>query len=449
MRSRTVIALSLLITFTAFQAAAAPQGASGEPAPFVVHEWGTFTSVQGRSGKQIWWLPHIKTDLPSFVYSRQAQNGGFRDVKLLGGKESQTGIVRMETPVIYFYSDTAQTVDVRVLMPQGEITEWYPQATRVGPCFVDGVNQTAEMAKSLIEWKGVKILPRETAEVSAAGLIRTREDPKADHYYAARATNANLLRVTSPHATGVEYERDLFYRGLGFFPGPLTATVGAYETELTLATMIPSTLQDLFVVSVHQGLMRYQHVERVTPSASINVALDAVPFADLNDVRATLMEDVVEALKAQGLYAQEAQAMVDTWKDQWFAEEGTRVLYLLPRTWTDSVLPLEITPKPADSVRVMVGRAEVVMPSVERGLGEQLTAFRNGDTAAKKHAAKAVRDMNLGRFLAPAVTLAAGDTEDQQVWLAVYQLTEQAGATALLQDSRGFQKVAAGAPRQH
>jgi len=45
---------------------------------------------------------------------------------------------------------------------------------------------------------------------------------------------------------------------------------------------------------------------------------------DAAGIRAS--EDLVKALVAQGLYEKEARAMVDTWKHQWFAEEGSRVV---------------------------------------------------------------------------------------------------------------------------
>ncbi len=35
-------------------------------------------------------------------------------------------------------------------------------------------------------------------------------------------------------------------------------------------------------------------------------------------------------LIAQGLYQDEAQAMLETWRDSWF-EEGSRLLYIVPR----------------------------------------------------------------------------------------------------------------------
>jgi hypothetical protein len=420
-RLLTAAAVAILVVSSALPAAGPP---------LVVHEWGTFTSVQGHDGKQVWWLPHLKTDLPAFVYARGIQEGGIKGVKLLRGKEDQSAILRMETPVIYFYSDVERAVDVRVRLPKGAITEWYPQATRIGPSYrPDG--QGAPLEASLIEWKGVTVLPRDTAEVSPDRLIRTSDGPESDHYYAARITDANLLRVKSPHARdGVEYERDLFYRGLTEFPGPLTATVDSDETRLTLVTEGRDALKNLFLVTIQKGLMRYQRVDGVTRNKLTDVSLDAVPFAALDDTRSQLVEDMVEALVSEGLYEKEARAMVDTWKDQWFSEEGSRVFYLLPRAWTDRVLPLEVTPKPHRVVRVMVGRAELILPSTERQLKQAIMAFKSGDAAAQEHAVAAVREMNLGRFLAPAQQIAMGSNHDEATWNAVARLTERVAAPA-------------------
>jgi hypothetical protein len=171
--------------------------------------------------------------------------------------------------------------------------------------------------------------------------------------------------------------------------------------------------------------MRYQKVGSVTPDRIIDVSLDAVPFAPLDDARSQLMEDMVAALVSEGLYKKEARAMVDTWKHQWFAEEGSRVFYLLPQAWTDRVLPLEVMPKPDRVVRVMVGRAELIMPSVERGLKQQIMAFKSGDAAAQEHAVATVRNLHLGRFLAPAQQIALGSNPDRATWEAVSSLTQR------------------------
>src|SRR6266581_5273706 len=89
--------------------------ASGElDADFIAHEWGTFTSVQGADGIQLEWNPLVTSELPPFVYNSVRRVGG-RIV--WEGKGAYQTLQRMETPVIYFYSDTQQKVDVTVDFP--------------------------------------------------------------------------------------------------------------------------------------------------------------------------------------------------------------------------------------------------------------------------------------------------------------------------------------------
>src|SRR5260370_34663097 len=41
--------------------------------------------------------------------------------------------LKMETPVTYFYTDRPCDVQVRVVMPQGIMTHWYPAVRYFGP----------------------------------------------------------------------------------------------------------------------------------------------------------------------------------------------------------------------------------------------------------------------------------------------------------------------------
>jgi len=100
---------------------------------FVVHEWGTFTSIAGADSQTLEWTPYRgDAELPRFVY---------------GSKYKARGTVRMETPVIYFYTPKELTCTVKVSFPQGEITEYYPMPDL--PVF--GWRD--------IEWKSVELLP--------------------------------------------------------------------------------------------------------------------------------------------------------------------------------------------------------------------------------------------------------------------------------------------------
>jgi hypothetical protein len=76
-------------------------------------------------------------------------------------------------------------------------------------------------------------------------------------------------------------------------------------------------------------------------------------------------------LVTQGLYQDEARAMVETWRGSWF-EEGSRLLYIVPPAFVDGVLPLSINPAPAQTVRVFVGRLELVTPETEKAVERAL-----------------------------------------------------------------------------
>jgi len=89
--------------------------------------------------------------------------------------------------------------------------------------------------------------------------------------------------------------------------------------------------------------------------------------------------------------------MVKTWESAWFGEDGTRVLYILPKDWTDRTLPLKVTPTPDTLVRVMVGRHDVLTPEREREI-EELTRKIDGPDRQEAYAALA----KLGRFAEPA-----------------------------------------------
>jgi len=92
---------------------------SAQPSGLTVHEWGTFTSIAGEDGSAIDWdALGCQDDLPGFVNAF-----GYR-----GFKWRLQGTVRMETPVMYFYSSRELEARVKVAFPQGLITEWYPKA---------------------------------------------------------------------------------------------------------------------------------------------------------------------------------------------------------------------------------------------------------------------------------------------------------------------------------
>jgi len=371
---------------------------------YVAHEWGTFTSVQGADGIQLEWNPLIVSDLPKFVYDRRRPHATAKSSEpaLPPGKLGFITRQRMETPVIYFYSDQEQSVNATVNFPQGIVTEWYPQAASPGKIKADF------LGPKVLRWDNVHILPMKENTSLAASLM---SESSGSHYYAARETDADFLRIDFGCCGGrkVETEKFLFYRGVGNFAAPLTVTQSGDGESITLQNTGEEELRHLFIYRVQQGQGKYLYVRNLAPGANGTVKLNSERnLSSLPALRASLGRHVQQALVSEGLYEREATAMVKTWDDSWFAEQGLRVLYTLPSAWTDRILPLKLDPKPRDIVRVMVGRAELITPMMEWELMKQVVRFTDLDETIRARAIEDTRQLGLGRFMDAVTRRLAG-----------------------------------------
>lgn len=330
------------------------------PVGVTVHEWGTFTSVAGTDGQVAQWLPLAgPSDLPCFVdYYHNRVFKSAPVATLLNQKDAidyfkarsqLLGPIRMETPVLYFYAERPQKVAVRVAFPKGFITEWFPKAT-VNQTVRKGILEKAQNTGANIAWANVEVLTRDAAVSFAQGSTRS-------HYYAARATDANPLRVNG------QDEKFLFYRGVGGFPVPINVTVtdtGKVRIKHLLGK--PSVI----LFENRGGKLGYRSVD-----TSQNETLLEPPVLDASFE--SLRAELESVLVGQGLYPKEAAAMVDTWRDSWF-EEGTRLFYIVPPAMVDTILPLTIEPKPAHVARVFVGRVEVFTPATIQAVERAIAA---------------------------------------------------------------------------
>ena len=386
------------------------QGANDPDADgLTVHEWGTFTSIAGPDGQAVEWRPLTgPSDLPCFV---SVLNRNSIKLAIADGIPGIKATVRMETPVLYFYSPLEQTIRASVQFPHGVISEWYPQATVpvVAPL------PTMANARGSITWNDVKISPR-----AKPGFLT---EPGESHYYAARETDAAPVEVAG------QTEKFLFYRGLASFPLPLNVKIDRQGNVVVNESEDPAI--DNFVLFERRG-SRFGY--RVIHAGGGNVVMDR---PELTGTMESLRQDLRGILTAQGLYPREAAAMVETWRDSWF-EEGARLFYVLPQAAIDALLPLRIDPKPARVTRVFVGRLEIVTPEIET---EVTQAIRTGDQAVLR---------KYGRFLEPISrmiepTLSA--THDERKIAGATRLVASGQTSAAACPAPGSAKPAAPSPR--
>jgi hypothetical protein len=360
----------------------------------------------------------VVEELPKFVYDVSKPSGRKPGVVLPSFVSfGKTGILsrqRMETPVIYFYSDEARKVDVEVNFPEGRITEWYPQ---LAPPNASGT-RPANILRSSMKWGGVEILPGNGADEARF----FPKDETGSHYYAARETDASGLRVQGANGA-TEYEKFLFYRGVGQFEAPLRVTHwGDHADNIRLENRGSEKLGGFFIYAVRGNKAAMVQA----PSLDAKVMHDVeFPFDKIarpvEEVRADLANQLRNALVSEGLYPREAAAMVKTWDDSWFGEQGTRVLYTLSQTWSDKVLPLKIAPAPKEIKRVFVGRAELITPAQEWALLKEVVRYAEGGTLERRAAITAVSGIGFGRFADAALrrlSMQGPGTKDfnQAVW---------------------------------
>ena len=103
-------------------------------------------------------------------------------------------------------------------------------------------------------------------------------------------------------------------------------------------------------------------------------------------------------------------------KHSWFLEEGTRLLYIVPRPRTDEILPLTIDPAPQQTIRVLVGRLEILPAAEEQRLIEVVRSSRRDRAVTKAASGVPAELLRLGRFAEPAlVRLAHVARDDAEV----------------------------------
>ena len=366
---KTSLCLSALSLISALPIAAAP-GPQTPPA-CTVHEWGTFTSVSGSDGKLLPGVHLEEEPLPRFVYAHDGMEpGGVQDrrwVRPLVGVS-----IRMETPVIYFYTDQSFDARVEVKFNGGSISQWYPQRSggeappAMRQYLTKGLEEPDPEQNRLDFTRGysgrilwdVKVEP--AGEDAMARVFHQRETPS---WIFPRHTDSAL--VTNKEG---ETEKYLFYRGVGNFQPPAIFT-SPDAGQVTVRNTGRAAVPGMLAFEMDNGSnARWTASPALGAGGSVQLNLSGLGFE--KDWRRGLYAAAVQMLMDAGLYRQEADAMLQTWWPSYFERAGFRVFWIVPRESTDAILSLSVTPAPQKTVRVMVGRTEILSPVFEKVLME-------------------------------------------------------------------------------
>ena len=389
MRTRQLGFTALVVAVAAV--AAAPVARAGDNERLIVHEWGTFTCLQDEHGREVAGIniddepvPRFVHNLAPYIQNRAVLSDDHWTYRQKGAPSFHPLVtMRLETPVIYFYPPANQItpflLNVDVQFRGGWLTEFYPKAKADAPGLIGGNfrfrNLTPQTIGSL-GWHDLKV-----------GTTGAGPQTTDNVWLAPRKVNAVPVSTA-----GGESEKYLFYRGVGQLRAPLrvsgdtssTLTVQANFDEV-LASQKSLPIKHLWLVDIAEdGGTAYRALDPVTVTSDTRAVVATThahfspgEYARSKEDRGLLKQSMHKALVVEGLYDDEATAMLATWNRAYFESPGLRLFFVVPREWVDYYLPLSMS-KPADVNRVMIARVELVSPR-QRELLRQLAGATPSD----------------------------------------------------------------------
>jgi hypothetical protein len=412
-----------------------PARGADAAAPLVVHEWGTFTVLQDERGDGLVAINSDDEPLPDFCHRIFEKLTRSVPLTKAGPRLHPRVTMRLETPVVYFHPPAGaklpMKVDVSVAFRGGWLTEFYPRAEVA----IDREKKSGE------DFGFLQVLSATTeGRLTWTGLtvgVDVRGPATSEHVWVApRHVNS------APVMNGAgEAEQYLFYRGAGHRDAPLRVVRDGAELRLHSQLDDSIGLSELPVAKLwlaefrDGGACAFRELPPVTLREDRSKVLARVPAAfdegaHSSENRRVLRERMHRALVEDGLFEDEAAALLNTWEASYFKSGGLRLFFLVPRAWTDAALPMKVS-VPNEMVRTMVGRVEIVTPGLRetasrvgapdvsegerRRLYEGLGRFRNAlliDELMKRPTAELRRFLNDHRIKAYGSVGAAEVAED-------------------------------------
>jgi hypothetical protein len=369
MRNATLILIAALVAASASNA--------NDVRPLVVHEWGTITTQHRADGTPNGHLNRIAAgeELPAFVHRYEPEPTRNDPAATLQKGVATPGrpdvTMRLETPVIYFYPPTdwaANTqFDVDVNFRGGVLNEFYPIAQAA--VALDVMRIVAKQNAGIpLGWNGKTLDNYVVGSLRWQHVVLTKsaQPPSTQQHTWLAPRNVKAALVS----TQAESERYLFYRGVAHLDALAQTRVTPEHVQLfTPAKLLwmsqaSMTIPKAWLIdSQADGRMAMRTLAKLVIDKKHEshelVRIPRFVASDYSDNVAALRAAMKQQLIAEGLFDDEAEAMLETWRDSYFKQPGLRLLYIVPNEWLQYFLPLHIS-APHQLTRVLVGRIDLL-----------------------------------------------------------------------------------------
>jgi hypothetical protein len=331
------------------------------PPKLTVHEWGVFSSfADGKYAnadrKQEW------ASMPDEFY-RQFPTHKLRGVEVLNPNPPEA---LTKKPIIYFYSDRLNLhLDVKLTFAQGAPAVWWPCAQSP---LDDGSGKPGDIFRTL-QWSG-KLTANGSEEVGAGFRISdytvktgpdswvnqariegpawffTDDQPR----FVPPPGPPNQVHTARNGIYSFRYQSEKFIYYDGLIPAANYVQCAALaEDSVTVENSAKFDIANLIVIDRRDAkATRWALVEKLAAGGKATAALKTTD----DDKTAAAREELGRELKNAGLFENEAKSALAIWDKGLFDRPGITVIYLLPQSEYDRVLPLAVSPQPDKIVRV-------------------------------------------------------------------------------------------------
>ncbi len=334
----------------------------------IVHEWGVVTIAYGTTrgfarseGSRFVEGVEKPEELPEFVVTLQkALDGAIEDWKNMPVRK----------PIVYFHAKRRMNVDVRVAIPKGRPHAWWPPVTDLAP----KANLRPRGGKGGDEPKLPTIadLPAENGAIVWRNVTLDADEKKFEPAKGWWATARET--ASTPVSVNGRSDKFLFYDALTRVDAGLEIA-WARDGKVTITSRDAVTL---FAIHVKDGTCFSATLAMAKGEAKELAPTEGKP-------------DLAKPLVAAGLCADEVAALIKIWTDEFFEANGARVLAILPRETYDALLPIEITPKPAELKRVLIAHLECLDPTAQARVDAWIAALGSENLEERDTATKGLR----------------------------------------------------------
>lgn len=318
-----------------------------------VHEWGVLrvhedVDMANADMRAVW------DGLPKFVYGQVTG----RNLPL-----HWHNVQEVDKPVLFFHTPAPVEVRLRIDFAGGIPGVWWPgtqrPAVRDGHVVSDG--PPGKPSRSL-EWRlHVKAAPLNERKalppppVDDGHWVKTLRGVRCDEVFAH----------VGEEDFGYEREKFVYYDGL--LPRRDWLAVTVHKGGVGVRSRVKHPVFDLTAVDRRvPGRTRVARVLKVEAGAEVR----ALDFAEVDAAAwpGSAVRALTAHLRAAGLLDDEAGSLVELWRRELFEVEGLTVFYRLPQEEYERLLPLKMTPRPEELVRVGL----VQHPHCEPDLAERV-----------------------------------------------------------------------------